>query len=74
VWVMATRFRTERLQIMLTRKELDDIEDFRFEHRIPSLSAAVRRLLYAGLASKGLRVLAHDPEGVVLDTSERRDH
>jgi hypothetical protein len=50
---MATGFRTERLQIILTIEELAEIEDFRFEHRTPSLSAAVRRLLYAGLASKG---------------------
>jgi hypothetical protein len=71
---MVTKFRTERLQIMLTRKELEEIEDFRFKHRIPSLSGAVRKLLYAGLASKGLRVPAHDAAVAVSDTSQRRDH
>jgi hypothetical protein len=71
---MATRFRTERLQIMLSRKQLEEIEDFRYEHRIPSLSGAVRKLLYAGLASKGLRVLAHDAAVAVSDASQRRDH
>jgi hypothetical protein len=71
---MATRLRTERLQIMLTRGELEKIEDFRFEHRIPSLSAAVRRLLYTGLASKEFRMPAHDTQVIVSDLSQRRDN
>jgi hypothetical protein len=45
--------RGERLQIMLTPEELSLIDDFRFEHRMPTRAAAVRELLKMGLAAKG---------------------
>src|ERR1700759_677027 len=44
--------RAERLQIMLTPEELSLIDDFRFEHRMPTRAAAVRELLKLGLAAK----------------------
>jgi hypothetical protein len=43
--------RGERLQIMLSPKELTAVEDFRFKHRMPSRAAAVRELFRLGLAS-----------------------
>jgi hypothetical protein len=43
--------RGERLQIMLSPKELSVLDDFRFQHRMPSRAAAVRELLKLGLAS-----------------------
>ena len=46
--------REERLQIMLSPRELSVVDDFRFEHRMPTRAAAVRELLKLGLASAGL--------------------
>ncbi|MDX8433411.1 MULTISPECIES: hypothetical protein [Mesorhizobium] len=45
--------RPERLQIMLTADELAALENWRFEKRMPSRSAAVRELLRRGLAAEG---------------------
>jgi hypothetical protein len=45
--------RAERLQIMLSPEELQVIDDFRFQHRMPTRAAAVRELLKMGLAAKG---------------------
>jgi hypothetical protein len=45
--------RGERLQIMLSPEELSVIDDFRFQHRMPTRAAAVRELLKLGLASMG---------------------
>ena len=43
--------RAERLQIMLSPEELSIIDDYRFQHRMPTRAAAVRELLKLGLAS-----------------------
>ena len=45
--------RAERLQIMLSPEELSVVDDFRFQHRMPTRAAAVRELLKLGLASAG---------------------
>jgi hypothetical protein len=45
--------RGERLQIMLTAEELQAVENWRFEKRMPSRASAVRELLRRGLASEG---------------------
>ena len=37
--------RAERLQIMLSPEELQAVENWRFEKRMPSRAAAVRELL-----------------------------
>jgi hypothetical protein len=50
---MAELERPERLQIMLTASELAALENWRFEKRMPSRSAAVRELLRRGLLSDG---------------------
>lgn len=42
--------RAERLQLMLTLDEIDAVENWRFEHRMPSRSAAVRSLMNLGLS------------------------
>ena len=53
--------RETRLQIMLDDAELAAIDDYRFQHRMPSRAAAVRQLLRLGMAavetglSRGLR-------------------
>jgi hypothetical protein len=46
--------REERLQIMLSPEELKAIDQFRFEHRMPSRAAAVRELLRHGIAAAGV--------------------
>ncbi len=50
---MAELERPQRLQIMLTDDELAALENWRFEKRMPSRSAAVRELLRRGLAAEG---------------------
>jgi hypothetical protein len=45
--------RETRLQIMLAPEELKALDDFRFEHRMPSRAAAVRELLRQGLGVGG---------------------
>ncbi len=50
---MAELERPERLQIMLTAEELAALENWRFDKRMPSRSAAVRELLRRGLDADG---------------------
>ena len=45
--------RGERLQIMLTREELEALDNWRFGKRMPSRAAAVRELLKRGLVAEG---------------------
>ncbi len=45
--------RGERLQIMLTPQELEALDDWRFQKRMPSRAAAVRELLKRGLVAEG---------------------
>jgi hypothetical protein len=52
--------RGERLQIMLTREELDALDSWRFARRMPSRAAAIRELLKRGLAAEGF---SHAPGG-----------
>ena len=44
--------RTEKLQVMLNDQEIKAIDDWRFEHRMPSRAAAIRELLSRGLHGK----------------------
>lgn len=46
--------RGERLQIMLTPEELEALDNWRFQRRMPSRAAAVRELLKRGLAAEGV--------------------
>jgi hypothetical protein len=45
--------RGERLQIMLTKEELEALDNWRFQKRMPSRAAAIRELLKRGLAAEG---------------------
>jgi hypothetical protein len=47
------RDRTERLQFFLSADELAAVDEFRFQTRMPSRSAAVRELLKRGLIASG---------------------
>jgi len=42
--------RPERIQMMLSGPELAAIDNFRFEHRMPSRAAALREILRRGLS------------------------
>jgi hypothetical protein len=46
--------REQRLQIMLAPGELAAVDNFRFQHRMPSRAAAVRELLRHGIAAAGV--------------------
>jgi hypothetical protein len=48
--------RGERLQIMLTREELDALDNWRFVTRMPSRASAIRELLKRGLAAEGFNL------------------
>jgi hypothetical protein len=50
---MSAPSRAERLQIMLSPEELEIIDRWRFEARMPSRAAAIRELLSRGLAAEG---------------------
>lgn len=41
--------RTEKIQLMLGESELQAIDDWRFENRLPTRAAAIRELLRRGL-------------------------
>ncbi len=47
--------RGERLQIMLTAEELEALDNWRFQARMPSRAAAVRELLRRGLSAEGFK-------------------
>ncbi len=53
---MADLERAERLQIMLSSEELEAVENFRFDRRMPSRASAVRELLRRGLAAEGFEL------------------
>ncbi|WMT74266.1 hypothetical protein [Bradyrhizobium sp. Ash2021] len=48
-----SEMRGERLQVMLSPEELALVDDFRFQHRMPTRAAAVRELLRHGLGAGG---------------------
>jgi len=66
--------RGERLQIMLTGKELEALDNWRFQARMPSRAAAVRELLKRGLAAEGFMAAdggaKSEDFGVTEDTSK----
>ncbi|MFV1850933.1 MAG: hypothetical protein ACMZ66_09520 [Thalassospira sp.] len=51
---MASPKRTEKLQIMLDDEELKVIDDWRFEHRMPTRAAAIRELIRRGLVAEDI--------------------
>lgn len=68
--------RTEKLQVHLDDEELQAIDDWRFEHHMPSRSAAVRALLHValkgrhGFAAKPVGTISSREVGVVESTPE----
>ena len=54
---MSDLLRGERLQIMLTKGELDALDTWRFDKRMPSRAAAIRELLKRGLMAEGFNIV-----------------
>lgn len=50
---MAGGERGERLQVMLTERELEALDTWRFARRMPSRASAIRELLKRGLVAEG---------------------
>jgi len=53
---MSDLTRGERLQIMLTKEEVEALDTWRFDKRMPSRASAVRELLKRGLTAEGFIV------------------
>jgi hypothetical protein len=53
---MSDLTRGERLQIMLTKEEVEALDNWRFDKRMPSRASAVRELLKRGLCAEGFTV------------------
>jgi hypothetical protein len=67
----AVRHRAERLQFMLSAEEVDLIDDFRFQKRMPSRTSAIRELLKRGLAAEGFATATVAAESSDPGVSER---
>ena len=57
---MAGMTRGERLQIMLTRVEIEALDDWRFARHMPSRASAIRELLKRGLAAEGFDLASRE--------------
>lgn len=57
---MTGTVRGERIQIMLTRPEIEALDDWRFQRRMPSRAAAIRELLKRGLAAEGFDMASRE--------------
>ena len=55
---MSDLARGERLQIMLTKEELEALDSWRFARRMPSRASAIRELLKRGLAAEGFELVS----------------
>lgn len=50
--------RLSRLQVMLSAEELNALDNFRFEKRMPSRASAIREILRRGLHAGGFSLAA----------------
>jgi metal-responsive CopG/Arc/MetJ family transcriptional regulator len=69
----ANLMRGERLQIMLSKEELEALDNWRFVKRMPSRAAAIREILRRGLASEGFTLADGDSKSSsfgVLDNNK----
>ncbi|MBO6784442.1 MAG: hypothetical protein JJ899_14400 [Alphaproteobacteria bacterium] len=57
-----TQKRSERLQLLLAPAELEAIDDWRYDHRIPTRAAAIRELLRRGLTADDLEAPADNAD------------
>lgn len=69
--------RPERLQIMLSADEIKVLDDWRFQHRMPSRASAIRELLKRGLAVEGINLETLGRQSAsfgVLGTEQQVEH
>ena len=64
--------REERLQIMLAPEELNALDTFRYEHRMPSRAAAVRELFRLGLKAAEEMITAAGRKSSAYGVLERK--
>ena len=57
------RKRSERLQVMLEPEELEAIDIWKFENRLPTRAAAIRELLRRGLHAGGTKTVTGPGNG-----------
>jgi metal-responsive CopG/Arc/MetJ family transcriptional regulator len=69
---MTNHMRAERLQIMLSDDELEALDTWRFQRRMPSRAAAVRELLRRGLAVDGFPVTSGRTKSKEFSVVDRR--
>jgi CheY-like chemotaxis protein len=55
--------RNERIQILLNDEELEAVDEWRFDNRMPSRSAAVRALMHLALKGRGKKAVK--PQGAI---------
>ena len=65
--------RGERLQIMLTKEEIEALDNWRFAKRMPSRAAAIRELLKRGLAAEGFALADGDAKSSSYGVLPERD-
>jgi hypothetical protein len=74
---MSELTRGERLQIMLTQEEVEALDNWRFEKRMPSRAAAVRELLKRGLTAEGFENATQGTKsqdfGMLANTEQEMD-
>ncbi len=63
--------RGERLQIMLTKEELEALDNWRFQRRMPSRAAAIRELLKRGLTAEGFSLADGDTQSKDFGVTSR---
>lgn len=68
---MSTSKRTEKLQIMLDDEELKVIDDWRFEHRMPTRAAAIRELIRRGLVTDDLEEPDTEGKSTIISVLNR---
>ena len=67
---MTKLIREDRLQILLTKEELEALDVWRFAKRMPSRAAAIRELLKRGLGAEGFDIASgtiHSRQFGVID-------
>ena len=68
--------RMPRLQVMLTLDEIQALDNFRYEKRMPSRASAIREILRRGLSGEGFTQAFDGAQskafGVLKDDSKKR--
>jgi hypothetical protein len=63
--------RLSRLQVMLSTDELDALDNFRFDKRMPSRASAIREILRRGLSADGFSIATNGSASKSFGVLER---